>query len=89
MRKSIEAIELTPSTNSSRMIELVENLAYASNIGGDTGRRLVVRDEYGLDLVLLICLQTLPVILQRHALTPFDIDGVDVEAKALTEIDPQ
>jgi len=71
------------------MIELVENLAYASNIGGYTGRRLVVRDEYGLDLALLICLQMLPVILQRHALTPFDIDGVDVEAKALTEIDPQ
>src|SRR5262249_39267016 len=72
-----------------RMIELVENVAHASNIGGDTRRRLVVRDEYGLDLALLICLQMLPVILQRHALTPFDIDGVNIEAKALTEIDPQ
>src|SRR6516164_5621892 len=71
------------------MIELVEKLAHAQHIGRDTRRRLVVRDEDGLDLVLLVRGQTLQVLIDRYALAPFDIDGVDVEAKALAEIDPQ
>src|SRR3974377_174273 len=71
------------------MIELVENLAHADDVGRYTRRRLVVRDEHGLDLMLLVRGQAPPVLIERHALAPFDVYGVDVEAKALAEIDPK
>src|SRR5215469_13595894 len=71
------------------MIELVENVPHTGDVGRDTGRGFVVRDQHGFNLVLLVRCQTLPVLIEGHAFAPVDVDRVDLKTEALAEIDPQ
>ncbi len=71
------------------MLELVEDAAHAGDVGAHAGRGLVVRDQHGLDRMRLVGFEAGAILIERHALAPFRVDGVDGEAEALAQVDPE
>jgi hypothetical protein len=67
---------------------VVERLAHRTDVAGHARGRLVVADQYRLDLVIPVGGQTLRIEIDRHALAPLDLDRLDLEPMALAEVHP-
>ena len=90
MRKSMLAMELTPSTiKQRRMPGRIERAAHAGHVAGDAGGRLVVADEHGLDVMPLVGLEARLDHVERDALAPLHVDDIDVEPVPAGEVGPQ
>ena len=90
IRKSMLAIELTPSTmRSAGCLVSFERLAHAGDVAGDAGGRLVVGEEHRLDLVTLVGRERVAVALDRRAFTPLGVEHVHLEAEPLGHVDPE
>ena len=72
-----------------RMLGVVQRLAHARHVAGDTGGGLVVGEEHRLDLVPLVRREGRVVPLDRRALTPLGVEDVHLEAEPLGHVDPQ
>jgi hypothetical protein len=72
-----------------RMMRVIERMAHTGDITCDTRRRLIVGDEHGLDLVMMVGLEVGGKDIYRHAFTPGHVDHLDLEAQTDAHIDPQ
>ena len=90
MRKSMLASALTESTNRrAGMLDAVHGLAHRGDVAGHAGRRLILTDEHGLDLVLLVRAQRGEVAVDGCPLAPGRLEYLDLVTEALAHVDPQ
>ena len=71
-----------------RVRRFVQHPAQAGDIRHHAGRRFVVRDQHGLDLVRGVIAQDLREPVDRAALAPSDIHLNDIEPEPLAHVDP-
>ena len=71
------------------MAELVHHLAQPFDVAGYPGGGLVMTGENSLDLVSAVAAQNVFRPLQGHPLTPLDLLDLDIEAQALSHVDPK
>ena len=67
----------------------IERLAHAGDIAGHAGRGLVVANQNRLDLVRFVVGELLRKNIDRDALAPFTLDGIDHKLVPIAEIGPQ
>ena len=72
-----------------RMAGIVHRLADGGDVAGDAGGGFVLAHQDGLDLVVFVGGEPFGVFFDRDAFAPIDLDGVDVHAVTLAEINPE
>ena len=71
------------------MTKIIQNPAHGRDIARHTRCRLVMASQDSFNLVALISFKDPCVFLNRNALSPLDVDHLDIQLMPLTEIDPE
>ena len=71
------------------MAEIIENLTDSLYRACHACCRFVVTDKNSLDCVGFVCFEHTAIFFEWHTATPFDVNIVNIEAKAGAHINPE